>query len=159
MLTRPVPKAFRFWPPSVTRHSVFHQLPAQRRHSSASTTMNGDGDLNNSQAARPRVAFDPDPAYSGRSFAISKQADEPGIRERYRPFLLNEVHEDDDWVAQLELSTVLKMVESEIINRGQPRLRILVLYGSLRNRSVCPPSPVLSPSHTRLYLQESGRAA
>lgn len=140
MLAKPVPKAFRSWLPLVSQHSVFHQLPAQRRHFYVSIAMNGPGDLNNSDAARPRVDLIPNPAYGGRSFAISKQADEPGIRERHRPFL-NEVYEDDDWVAQLELSTMLQMVESEIINRGQPRLRILVLYGSMRNRCVSPPSP------------------
>jgi arsenic resistance protein ArsH len=57
--------------------------------------------------------------------------------------LLSDVHADDDWVARLELSTALKMVESEIINQGQPRLRILVLYGSMRNRSVPSSSPLL----------------
>ncbi|KAI6473265.1 hypothetical protein MCOR17_002705 [Pyricularia oryzae] len=97
--------------------------------------MQSHGDLNNSHAARARVDFAPDPAFSGRSFAISKDADEPDIRRRYRPFLLDEADESSDWVAQLELSTALKMVESEIISRGQPRLRILVLYGSIRNRS------------------------
>ncbi|KAI6274175.1 hypothetical protein MCOR27_007499 [Pyricularia oryzae] len=97
--------------------------------------MQSHGDLNNSHAARARVDFAPDPAFSGRSFAISKDADEPDIRRRYRPFLLDEADEGSDWVAQLELSTALKMVESEIISRGQPRLRILVLYGSIRNRS------------------------
>ncbi|KAI6255903.1 hypothetical protein MCOR28_002256 [Pyricularia oryzae] len=100
--------------------------------------MQSHGDLNNSHAARARVDFAPDPAFSGRSFAISKDADEPDIRRRYRPFLLDEADEGSDWVAQLELSTALKMVESEIISRGQPRLRILVLYGSIRNRSVSP---------------------
>jgi arsenical resistance protein ArsH len=34
----------------------------------------------------------------------------------------------------LELSTVLKTVESEILGKKLDRLRILVLYGSLRNR-------------------------
>ncbi|KAH6971027.1 flavoprotein-like protein [Ilyonectria sp. MPI-CAGE-AT-0026] len=97
--------------------------------------MNGHGDLNNSHAARPQAELAPDPAYSGRSFAISKDDDEPEVRERYRPFLLEEAHDAVDWVAQLEMSTVLKMVESEILSRGQERLRILVLYGSMRSRS------------------------
>ena len=147
MLAKPVPKALRFWPPLVTRLSILHQLPAQRQHFYVSIAMKGHGDLNNSHAARPRVDLVPDPAYSGRSFAIAKHADEPDTRERYRPFLLNEAYEDDDWVAQLELSTALKMVESEIINQGQPRLRILVLYGSMRNRSVSPLSPLLPKPH------------
>ncbi|KAI5456961.1 flavoprotein-like protein [Mariannaea sp. PMI_226] len=97
--------------------------------------MNGHGDLNNSYAARPQAEPVLDPAYNGRSFAISKDDDEPHTRDRHRPFLLDEANKDDDWVSQLELSTVLKMVESEIIHRGQDRLRILVLYGSMRSRS------------------------
>lgn len=109
--------------------------------------MEGHGDLNNSQAARARVDLVPDSAYSDRSFAIPEHADEPDIRARYRPFLRNKVSEDDDWVAQLELSTALKLVESEIIDRGQPRLRILVLYGSLRDRLVTPPTPLLPKPH------------
>jgi arsenic resistance protein ArsH len=119
--------------------------------------MEGHGDLNNSHAARTRVDLVPDPAYSGRSFAIPKDADEPDIRERYRPFLLNEANGNEDWVAQLELSTTLKMVESEIINQGQPRLRILVLYGSMRNRSVSSSSPLLL-KHNVTIPEESARA-
>ncbi|KAF7557104.1 hypothetical protein G7Z17_g868 [Cylindrodendrum hubeiense] len=97
--------------------------------------MNSHGDLNNSHAARPQIELVPDSAYSSRSFAISKEDDESEVREHYRPFLLDDAHEATDWVAQLEMSTVLRMVESEIVNRGNERLRILVLYGSMRSRS------------------------
>lgn len=132
-----VPK--KLIPASLLR-SLPNQPPKQIRSFSASTSiMDRHGDLNNSHAARVRVDIAPDLAYSGRSLAISIQDDEPDVRERYRPFLLDEAHKKDDWVSQLELSTALKMVESEIISQGQPRLRILVLYGSLRNRFVRPP--------------------
>ncbi|KND92578.1 hypothetical protein TOPH_02845 [Tolypocladium ophioglossoides CBS 100239] len=57
-----------------------------------------------------------DPAYRHRSLAI-------------------EAGEDDAAVEQMELSTGLKLVESEIPNRKRNRVRILVLYGSLRSRS------------------------
>lgn len=138
MPVNPMSKAFRTWSPLTRRCYAFRQSPTQHRHLNISIAMQSHGDLNNSHAARARVDFAPDPAFSGRSFAISKDADEPDIRRRYRPFLLDEADESSDWVAQLELSTALKMVESEIISRGQPRLRILVLYGSIRNRSVSP---------------------
>lgn len=136
MLAGSIPR----WPTRVFQYFVFHLPLLQPRQFHASITMNGHGDLNNSYAARPRVEFVPDHSYSGRSFAISKDDDQPDVRERYRPFLLDESLETADWVAQLELSTAMEMVESEIINRGCDRLRILVLYGSLRSRSVCPSS-------------------
>ncbi|KAJ9130441.1 NADPH-dependent FMN reductase ArsH [Pleurostoma richardsiae] len=97
--------------------------------------MNGRGDLNNLHAARASAGLAVDPAYASRTSAIAEDEDEPAIRECYRPFLLPDHSPTDDWVEQLELSTALKMVKSEILDRKQDRLRILVLYGSLRNRS------------------------
>lgn len=96
--------------------------------------MNGHGDLNNEHARRETMTIEPDPAYRHVSLALSADQDNPEIRERYRPFLLSDAQAADDWVASLELSTSLKMVESEILEKKQDRLRILVLYGSLRSR-------------------------
>ncbi|KAI1110077.1 flavoprotein-like protein [Nemania sp. NC0429] len=97
--------------------------------------MNGHGDLNNSHAGRPKVELSADPAYSRISLAIAQQNDDASVRARYRPFLLPEPFASEDWVAELELSTVLTMVRTDIIDKNQDRLRILVLYGSLRSRS------------------------
>jgi arsenic resistance protein ArsH len=108
--------------------------------------MNGHGDLNNSFAARPRVELAPEPGYTRKSFAIPARNDDLDVRKRYRPFLLDEAHEAVDWVAELELSTTLQLVESNIINPGQDRLRILVLYGSMRSRLVHLKSSLLPPS-------------
>lgn len=93
-----------------------------------------NGDLNNTAAERIRNELAVDPAYQMRSFAIPQSDDDPEIRRTYRPFLLDEETTKSDWVSQLELSTVLKMVESQILNNGQDRLRVLVLHGSMRNR-------------------------
>jgi arsenic resistance protein ArsH len=49
---------------------------------------------------------------------------------------LDETISNNDWIAKLELSTALKMVEEEILAKGQDRLRVLVLYGSMRSRYV-----------------------
>jgi arsenical resistance protein ArsH len=98
--------------------------------------MNGHGDLNNVHAARKAVRLAVDKTYIGRSLAIPPEADEPGIRERYRPFLLAGDDAAADWVAELELSTVMNMVESQILDKNEDRLKILVLYGSLRSRCV-----------------------
>lgn len=93
-----------------------------------------NGDLNNTAAERARIELEADPAYRNRSFAISQSQDDAEVREKYRPFLLDEEISKSDWVSQLELSTALKMVEEQILKSGQDRLRVLVLHGSMRNR-------------------------
>ncbi|KAL6852303.1 hypothetical protein ACO1O0_006845 [Amphichorda felina] len=97
--------------------------------------MSGHGDLNNTHAARPVTKLAVDPAYSHASLAIPAHEDDPAIRQKYRPFLLGPEFAADDWVAHLELSTALRMVQTELLDARRDRLRILVLYGSLRARS------------------------
>ncbi|KAJ4339288.1 hypothetical protein N0V95_007811 [Ascochyta clinopodiicola] len=109
-----------------------------------------DGDLNNTAAERARKAIEVDPAYRSRSFAIPQSQDGAEIREKYRPFILDEETSKGDWVSRLELSTTLKMVESQIINTGQDRLRVLVLHGSMRNRSY---SRLLSYEASRILFR------
>ena len=92
------------------------------------------GDLNNTAAMRPPVHFDADPAYAATSLAITAANDDPEIRAKYRPFLLPDEIASSDWVAKLELSTALKMVEREVVKPGKERIRVLVLFGSLRRR-------------------------
>ncbi|KAF3169462.1 hypothetical protein EYR41_007680 [Orbilia oligospora] len=74
-------------------------------------------------------------AVSASSLAITEQEDNPFTRAEYRPFLLDPLIACSDWVAQLELKTVMNMVRDEVLNKGEDRLKILVLYGSLRQRS------------------------
>ncbi|RBR24730.1 uncharacterized protein FIESC28_02503 [Fusarium coffeatum] len=97
--------------------------------------MSGNGDLNNTQAGRTAVEFAADPSFKHKSFAISRDQDDAAIRDQYRPYLFEGEMLSDDWVADLELSTAMKMVQSEILDKKLDRLRILVLYGSLRSRS------------------------
>jgi len=93
------------------------------------------GDLNNTAAMREQQRLMADPEYRLQSFAINPQNDDPEVIKQYRPFLLSDEISDSDWVAGLELSTALKMVESELLSKGKERLNVLVLYGSLRSRS------------------------
>lgn len=93
-----------------------------------------NGDLNNTTAERARRELEVDPAYGKQTFAISQSQDDLEVRRKYRPFLLDGETSSSDWVSQLELSTAMKMVESQILKGGQDRLRVLVLYGSMRNR-------------------------
>lgn len=95
-----------------------------------------NGDLNNTSAERIRTGITIDQAYSTTSLAIPPSQDDPSVRTSYRPFLLDNT--EDDWTAQLELSTVLKMVDLKVLKTGEDRLRVLVLYGSLRERYVSP---------------------
>jgi arsenic resistance protein ArsH len=55
------------------------------------------------------------------------------IRKAYRPFLLNPEVTSTDWISKLELSTVAKLAEEDLQKSGE-RLKVLVLYGSLRER-------------------------
>ncbi|KAM0233334.1 hypothetical protein ACHAP5_010421 [Fusarium lateritium] len=97
--------------------------------------MHGHGDLNNPHAGRAVIKLAADPAYSYQSLAINVNEDDVGIREQHRPFLFDDSPSTDDWISELELSTAIKMVQSEILDKGLDRLRILVLYGSIRSRS------------------------
>ncbi|KAM7213512.1 Flavoprotein-like protein [Rhypophila decipiens] len=110
------------------------------------------GDLNNTKAMREHVQPDLDPTYQFRSFAIPACDDDPDVRKRYRPFLLDEKISDSDWVAKLELGTVAKMVDTQLLGQGQgkERLKILVFYGSLRARSF---SKLLSYEASRILFR------
>jgi len=98
---------------------------------------------------REAVQLTVDPTYRFQSLAIGPDEDDCQIRELYRPFLLPDAFAADDWVAHQELSTALKMVESQILDKQQDRLRILVLYGSLRSRWVPPLTSRCSTASSR----------
>lgn len=70
-----------------------------------------------------------------RSLALSSIEDDTDIRQKYRPFILdNDVNATEDWVNNLDLNTALNMAEHDL-QKAKERLRVLVLYGSLRSRS------------------------
>ena len=115
---------------AITRDLLLNQ---HLRAMSASTLANGD--LNNISALRTVQTINPDLSYASRSLAIPESEDDSEIRRKYRPFLLPPEIRDSDWVSKLELSTVLKLAEADLTATGE-RVRILVLYGSLRARYV-----------------------
>ena len=96
----------------------------------------GNGDLNNISSERIRFDIAVDPAYKNKSWAISVSEDDPIVRKNYRPYLRDEIHDSSpqDWISELELSTVLKMVHDQVLHSGADRLRVLVLHGSMRKR-------------------------
>jgi hypothetical protein len=107
------------------------------RHDAISVTgttiMNGD--LNNTSAARVSKRSKIDPDFAFRSLAIPTTTDDDEIRRKYRPFLLEPAVISSDWVSRLELATAAKMAYQDIKRTGE-RLRVLVLFGSLRQRYV-----------------------
>ncbi|KAK0664609.1 flavoprotein-like protein [Cercophora samala] len=110
-------------------------IPATRRTFARQTATRVMGDLNNTEAMREHVRPALDPTYQFNSFAILACDDDPVVREQYRPFLLSDEISKSDWIAKLELATAAKMVDTELLAQNKDRLRILVLYGSLRTRS------------------------
>ncbi|KXG53143.1 Arsenate resistance ArsH [Penicillium griseofulvum] len=70
---------------------------------------------------------------SHRSLALPLNEDSPEIRQKYRPFILED-NATEDWVNNLDLATAADMAENNLRATNQ-RLKVLVLYGSLRKRS------------------------
>lgn len=65
---------------------------------------------------------------------ITEKQDDPAIRSKYRPFLLDERVAKSDWISKLELDTVEDMVQADLDANNGDRLRVLVIYSSLRAR-------------------------
>jgi arsenic resistance protein ArsH len=61
---------------------------------------------------------------------LSIDEDDPDIRRKYRPFILQE-GSSEDWTDQLELATAMDMTEKDLYITGSG-LKVLVLFGSLR---------------------------
>lgn len=82
-----------------------------------------------------RVVLKPErhPDFAYRSLSIPASMDEPTIRSRYRPFLLPDNVQQQDWVSKLELATVTELAYNDLRITGE-RIRVLILYGSLRQR-------------------------
>lgn len=91
------------------------------------------GDLNNTSSMRQTDEIHANLDYAYRSLAIPTEEEEPEIRTKYRPFLLDDAVAAEDWVAKLELATVTEMAQRDFATTGE-RLKVLVLYGSLRER-------------------------
>lgn len=116
--------------PSVDTVSV----PQSTLKSNGTVGQSTNGDLNNTSVMRAITLPPRDPAFAYRSLAIAHEEDDLEIRSKYRSFLLPPQIQSSDWISKLELSTVTKMAHSDLALTDS-RLKILVLYGSLRKRS------------------------
>lgn len=74
------------------------------------------------------------PSFERSDIQITENMDDLVIRNKYRPFLLDERVAANDWISKLELDTVEDMVQADLAATNGDRLRVLVLYGSLRAR-------------------------
>lgn len=92
-----------------------------------------NGDLNNTSALRQVDHIEVDPSFSFRSLAITEEKDDAAVRKTYRPFILDPEITSSDWISKLELSTAIRSAEMDLDATGE-RLKVLVLYGSLRSR-------------------------
>jgi arsenic resistance protein ArsH len=91
------------------------------------------GDLNNTSSMRQIEQVHANPDFAYRSLAIPTEEDDPDTLAKYRPFLLDDAVAAQDWVSKLELATATEMSHNDITKTGE-RLKVLVLYGSLRSR-------------------------
>jgi len=115
-------------------HQPFQAGAIRNMATQSKTVVNGD--LNNTEVLRKTVALPPDPAYLRTSLAIPEDQDDKSVRANLRPFVLSEDVTSNDWVSKLELSTALKMAEADMERTGGDRLKVMVLYGSMRSRYV-----------------------
>jgi arsenical resistance protein ArsH len=105
--------------------------PGGSKNGNASININGD--LNNLSSMRVVAPPTRDPAFAYLSLAIPASEDDARVRSEYRTFLLSEEAQQTDWVSKLELATATEMASRDLQTTGE-RLKVLVLYGSLRSR-------------------------
>jgi hypothetical protein len=117
--------------------AILRQQPQLKlRQLSIMATNNVHGDLNDTNVMRETNFLVPDAAYNGKTLAISEEEDDVDIRCKYRPFISHPEVANNDWISKSELSTALKISEADLKKTGGNRVKILVLYGSLRERLV-----------------------
>lgn len=127
----------RSYTPTMSPHSVqMNGVASPHQHQtqySINESTPAQGDLNNVASMRQTEEILGNPDFAYRSLAIPAEEDGNELRTKYRPFILDPVIAEDDWVAKLELATATEMAHRDLINTGE-RLKVLVLYGSLRQR-------------------------
>ena len=92
-----------------------------------------NGDLNNTAVIRAVPKPERRTEFAYESLSIPEPADEPMVRSKYRPFLLSDTVQQQDWVSKLELATATELAYNDMKITGE-RIKVLVLYGSLRQR-------------------------
>lgn len=74
------------------------------------------------------------PEFAYRFLGLQHLEDDTVVRAKYRLFLLSDEVRRSDWISRLELATVTELAYNDLLHTGS-RLKVLILYGSLRKRS------------------------
>lgn len=113
---------------------LFRSSLAVNMSPTISTSTASNTELENTRTRCHDAGIESKPSLA-HSLAIEERNDDPAIRQKYRPFLLGTTATAVDWINGLELDGVMEMAARDLSNTGE-RLKVLVLYGSLRLRSV-----------------------
>lgn len=133
------PLAFTFTRPKMTVNAEPRHLPVCAEAQippispKSEQPLLTNGDLNNTASMRMTLKPERRLDFAYRSLSIPASMDEPTIRSKYRPFLLPDNVQQQDWVSRLELATVTELAYNDMRITGE-RIRVLILYGSLRRR-------------------------
>lgn len=93
-----------------------------------------NGHLSSIEALRHTTKQPLDLVPARRTLAVPESEDDRTTRATYRPFLHSVDVASCDWIAKLELTAALKMAEADLERSGGERLKVMVLFGSLRSR-------------------------
>ncbi|KAI9368398.1 flavoprotein-like protein [Aspergillus egyptiacus] len=121
-------------PLTTVKPAISTRAQLSRPFHMTAASMNG-ATVHPAQPAHPLNPPSQTPPQSPHSLAIPQNDDDVSIRQKHRPFLVPSTTQGpDDWVESLELSSVLSMAARNLAETNS-RLKVLVLYGSLRRRS------------------------
>lgn len=109
------------------------RVPSTLRPAISQSLLRPKYSIRMSSTVSQTVAPTHQPDVSYRSLALTPSEDNPDIRQKYRPFILDN-NATEDWVNDLDLTTAADMAEQNLRATNE-RLKVLVLYGSLRKRS------------------------
>lgn len=107
----------------LVRHSFAREKPSPTSMQQTYNTLNGL--TANAATSDPRLRL-----------SIPPYEEDPAFRSKYRPFLQHDTVSESDWVARLELDVVGGMVAADLAATGGERIKVLVLFGSMRARWV-----------------------
>lgn len=126
------PRRYTMPATTISQH-VLACAEAQDLPISQTPEKSSNGDLNNTASMRAVIRPQRHTEFAYRSLSIPPSLDDPALRSRYRPFLLPNNVTEHDWISRLELATVTGMAYNDL-KLTRERIKVLVLYGSLRSR-------------------------
>ena len=108
-------------------YSFIQRVPSTLRPAISQSLLRPKYSKRMSSTVSQTVATTHQPDVSYRSLALTPSEDNPDIRQKYRPFILDN-NATEDWVNNLDLTTAADMAEQNLRATNE-RLKVLVLYG------------------------------